>query len=94
MSDMTKISKLLQKSRAPDAPKFTCYDRVPNSNPPDDYFKFWILAANLEAPAVNLYTYQHLIRDVFVQSSEQASSCAPASKVRYLIAARNVSSGK
>ena len=82
MSDLKKIQKVLQRFRAPEAPTFTCYERIPHSNAPENYFKFCMFSRDLEAPAADLFASQHYIREVFVHSASQNSSFAPVSKVK------------
>lgn len=83
LSDISKINKILEKFRASGAPKFDTYERVPFSYPPADYLKFLQFSKDLEVPAVDLYVYQHVIKDVYVSSSNQLSSASPASEVRF-----------
>jgi hypothetical protein len=83
MQDLAKINKVMAKGRSAEAQlSFTVYEHVPSSTPPATYLDFWQFSKiNLNAPAVDLYSYQHVLKDIYIASSKGASSIAPASKV-------------
>ena len=80
--DIDKINAILRKSRSLKALIFFFYKYVLETNLSKDYLKYWKLSRNLETLAMNLYTYQHIIKEVFVESTIQNSTVISASKIK------------
>ena len=67
---MAKVNAAIAKTRPADAPvAFTNYEHIPAMEEPAHYFSFFKLARKLDNPPVDLFVYQHVTKDIAVQSS-------------------------
>jgi hypothetical protein len=62
--------------------EFLTFQKIPQTNPPQDYFSFFKYSRNLNVPNVDLYSYQHIAKQLFVKSDTIDGTLAPASKVK------------
>ena len=81
LRDIQKVNTKIQRSKASGAFFFTVYDKIPESAEPPHYFSFFQFSTQLGNPQLDLYSYQHVLNEVSINTETTASSLAPASKV-------------
>ena len=82
MQDIDKVNKLLNKSHPSDfVEEFSVFQHLPTTQPPHNYLQFFIFSQNFHVSMVDLYSYQHFIKDILIQTRNTNNSLAPASKV-------------